>query len=766
MSRLHIYTSLFAIAVVSVPLRAAPPQIAHYTPLGLTPGKTVELTLSGQNLQDPRSLWTTFAARCEFVPATDEIAKKGERLVCQVTIPRDEQIGIGALRVVTGEGVSNPVLIMLDDLASIIEAPDNHTAQQAQSIALPIAVDGQCEQLQEDFFRFHARPGQRVSFEVVAQRLGSKLDPVLRLMKQGGKEISRFDDAQSSGGDARFAHTFDADGDYFLAIGDVRHAGGKDYRYRLRIGSFPLISASYPQGGQSGAVMSFELAERETDHGAKLNVALPASNNTRRLVSFGVPSADGAGSGWFQVEASPESEALEHEPNDSVADATLARFPGVLNGRFDKPGDQDYFKFTLQKGQRLHCVASSRELGSACDVYLSLHKSDGSLLSEARQERQTVLDIDAPEDGEYLLRVEDLLVGGAPKAEHVYRIRLDNAYSGFSLHAEAPQYSALQGGTLVVKVLAKRNGYSGPIELGVEGLDDGIKLEGNTIADAETLLKITLPANIATGEVRNATIVGRAKIGEQTLTVSANEREPLRTIFPNSFSLPTQLENTIAVGVGPAFPPFFDLSVASPELIFPQLVGASSFDVNINRTNAAFKDAVSLGVEGLPTGISAEIAPVDDGSKALRVSLKGPKDFAEGEFPVRIVGTGKLQEQTRTVVLANLKLCVRKPLVVSVAMAGPIAAGGQQQADLQVTRFGTDPQRVRVHVGDGPEGLSAPIFITVPSDANQVKIPFSAAGTAKLGKFENLVVIASTVVAGQNVTVQSRPAPIEIQPPK
>src|SRR6188474_2992507 len=153
MTRLHFYPTIVAFIVASVPLNAAPPQLAHCNPLALTPGKTVEFTLNGQFLQDPRNLWTTFAARCEFVLAADESAKKGERLVCQVTVPRDEQIGIGALRVVTGEGVSNPVLVMLDDLASIVESPDNHTAQQAQSITLPIAVDGQCEQLQEDFFR-------------------------------------------------------------------------------------------------------------------------------------------------------------------------------------------------------------------------------------------------------------------------------------------------------------------------------------------------------------------------------------------------------------------------------------------------------------------------------------------------------------------------------------------------------------------------------------------------------------------------------------
>jgi hypothetical protein len=73
---------------------------------------------------------------------------------------------------------------------------------------------------------------------------------------------------------------------------------------------------------------------------------------------------------------------------------------------------------------------------------------------------------------------------------------------------------------------------------------------------------------------------------------------------------------------------------------------------------------------------------------------------------------------------------------------------------------------VRVQVSDGPEGLSAPIFVTIPGEANQAKVPFTAAATAKPGRFENLVVVASTTVAGQNVTVQSKPAVVEIQPPK
>jgi hypothetical protein len=480
------------------------------------------------------------------------------------------------------------------------------------------------------------------------------------------------------------------------------------------------------------------------------------------LVSFSVTGQENIGSGWFQIEANPGSESLENEPNDSLSEATPVQFPGAINGRLDTLGDRDYFKFIAKKGQRVHCVAKTRELGSAGDLYMSLHKADGSQIAVARQDRQTILNAEIGDDGEYVLQVEDLLVGGSPG--HVYRIDLSETYGGFTLHAEQTQYSAPHGGTFVVKVLAQRRGYNGPIELAVEDLGEGVTLEGNNLEGGETLLKVTLPAGIPQGEMRLARIVGKAKVSDAIVSVSANQREPLMAMFPNALSLPTELESTIAVGVGPPFPAFFDLSVAGATVYFPQLVGASSFDVNINRTNDAFKDPISLVVEGLPAGIQAEIAPVDDGLKEYRVSLKGPADLAEQVAPIRISGSSKFQDQARTVELPDVSLRVTQPLVVSVAMSGPIVAGGGQQADVQLQRFGDNPQPVRLQVSDGPAGLSAPIFVTVPGDANQVKIPLTADAAATPGKFENLVVVASTTVKGQNVSARSKPATVEILP--
>jgi hypothetical protein len=585
----------------------------------------------------------------------------------------------------------------------------------------------------------------------------------LRLLTAEGKELARSDDAEGCGGDSRFTHLFEGEGDYLLAVTDVRHAGGSDYRYRLRIGSFPMVSAVYPAGGRSGEVMSFELTGDDRAASTTVNVGLPEVRNAAQLTSFSVPSDHEKGSGWFQVEVGCRNESLEKEPNDAPADATTAQLSGFLNGRLDKPDDRDCFKFQGHKGQRLHLVALTRELGSSCDLHMSLLKADGSRLAVARQELQTTLDAELPADGEYTVQIENLAIGDS-KPGLVYRVEADGDYPGFALRAEHCEYNAPQGGTFVVKVFAERRGYGGPIELEVEGLGDDIKLEGNVFDGGETLLKITLPRSIAQGELRQAAIVGRAKGAETHFMVRADQREALRGQFANILAFPTALEDQIAIGIGPPFPPFFELGVASPTLYFPQLVGQSTFDVSVTRKNDAFKDAVAITVEGLPKGVTAEAAPVDDGAKAMRITLKGPADLPEGEFPVRIVGTGKFQEQTQSVAVGNLKLQSVKPLVVTIAPLGPITAGGHQQAEIQVQRFGDQPQPVRLQFRDGPAGLSAPIAITLPPDATKTTIPLAAAADAPPGKFDNLVLVASTTVKGQDITVQSQPAGVEILP--
>ncbi|MFO0792328.1 MAG: hypothetical protein U0805_22950 [Pirellulales bacterium] len=53
----------------------------------------------------------------------------------------------------------------------------------------------------------------------------------------------------------------------------------------------------------------------------------------------------------------------------------------------------------------------------------------------------------------------------------------------------------------------------------------------------------------------------------------------------------------------------------------------------------------------------------------------------------------------------------------------------------------------------------------MPAESGAAKVPISTLRDAAPGKFENFVLVATTQVNGQNVSVRSKPAAIEIQPP-
>ena len=58
---------------------------------------------------------------------------------------------------------------------------------------------------------------------------------------------------------------------------------------------------------------------------------------------------------------SNRSERLEVEPNDAAEAAQPVPLDAVVNGRIDKPGDVDCYRFTARAGQRAvsHCGHST-----------------------------------------------------------------------------------------------------------------------------------------------------------------------------------------------------------------------------------------------------------------------------------------------------------------------------------------------------------------------------------------------------------------------
>jgi hypothetical protein len=88
---------------------------------------------------------------------------------------------------------------------------------------------------------------------------------VLRLLDAQGRELAFCDDESGLSGDCRVAHVFAAGGDYFIEVRDINYGGGADYRFRLRVGDFPLVNLPFPAGVKAGSPGTFTFVGPQVD---------------------------------------------------------------------------------------------------------------------------------------------------------------------------------------------------------------------------------------------------------------------------------------------------------------------------------------------------------------------------------------------------------------------------------------------------------------------------------------------------------------------
>lgn len=519
---------------------AQTPSVSRVVPSAIPPGYTVDVVLHGSGLEGPTALWTS-------IPATTEcVESAGDRATYRVTLPPEAQVGIAGLRVATRRGVSNLHLFMVDDLPTVAETAGNTNPGSAQLLAPPIAVDGACDSLGFDYYRLTAKRGQRLSVDVVATRVGSAADPVVRLLDISGRELKWADDTPGAAGDCRFTYTFALDGEYRIELRDVAYEGGPTYRYRLRVGDFPLPAVPFPLGGRRGSAALFSFLGDECDDAPAALVSLPAGP-TR--FGIGTRRAGGAGSGFVGVIVSELDETVEAEPNDSHDSATPLALPAAVSGRFESPGDIDFYKLAARKGERFSFRAATRGAGSPCDVIMQWGRMGHDRIASSKIEASDgTFDVTAPEDGTYWLRVEEISAAGGPAL--AYRIEAERFRPGFSLSVDADKVDAKPGDEIELKVTCARREYSGEIALSLDGVTPA-KLDGAIIpaGKQEAQVKIKLPPDLPAGAIVHFKVVGTATINGESFRTAASTAPALRRMFPRLLYPPAELDGFIALGV-------------------------------------------------------------------------------------------------------------------------------------------------------------------------------------------------------------------------
>jgi hypothetical protein len=192
------------------------------------------------------------------------------------------------------------------------------------------------------------------------------------------------------------------DGEYLVRVHDMTFRGGLPYR--LVISNLPHIEQVYPMAIVPGEKTVLTLLGRNLPagrlsgwktHDEALEQAtwtLPPTASAGRLASFSfarhMPSASANARGtqvWpFQNGLNPITLAfadapitLDREPNDTAETAQPITLPTVICGRFDKPGDADWYRFIAKKGDSFAVDLLCERLELPGDPYVLVFDSKG-----------------------------------------------------------------------------------------------------------------------------------------------------------------------------------------------------------------------------------------------------------------------------------------------------------------------------------------------------------------------------------------------------
>ncbi|MFN0053946.1 MAG: PPC domain-containing protein [Planctomycetales bacterium] len=746
--------------------QAAIPSIGSTAPQGAAPGQTMDVKVRGGNLATPTQLWTSFPA--EVVLPTD-IAGNGTNaaeVTYRLKLPADVAPGVYGMRLATAQGISNLKLFAVDDLPTVVQARPNQALAQAQAITLPAAIDGYVDNLTRDYYKFSVAAGQKVSFEVLGRRLGSPLDSMIRLLDSKGRELAYSDDAPGLGSDSMLSYTFKDAGEYVVELRDIRFQGNGGFLYRLRIGDFPCVTATFPMGLQKGGSASLAFAGPGAQEAQPVSFNLAADLPINWL-NVGAKAPGGKSSGFAVVSVGANPETLEVEPNNEQPQATRVNLGAGINGRFDQPGDVDRYVFTAKAGQRFVFNGISRRQGSPSELRLRLLKGDGAevVASNDALPTEAAIDYTFPADGDYTLVVEDLLGNGG--IEFAYRVAVEPFQERFTLSASTDTINVPAGGLALVTITAVRGSFGGPISLSLLDAPEGVVATPAVIGPGLVTAQMTISCapNVAPGKVYPIRIAGTSQAGAVQFQAVASLVDAQKAAFSGLSTPPQALTQMVALGVNP--PPLFALKTDKPQIVFGKDLSAT-VKVQVVRTGD-FAEEIALAVQppppavGLPGGVTAAVKPIAKGTNEIEIVFSAATAAPLGEFSAVLLGTGKQGNIIVTQPIPALSLSLQAPFTLKPDFAGGnLAKGGTLKVKVVAERNPAYAGPIVLTFQNLPKGVTA-AAATIAPDQKEVEVVLTAAADAAVGKVENVIIQGEGMNGNAKLTNPSSQVPLTVQ---
>ena len=491
---------------------AQEPIIDRLDVANLRPGQKASVVVNGKQLMGASGLWTPIGI---LRPKEGTDLSKDQPVTFEGDVKADAVPGVYPARMVTNHGCSEAGWLVVDDLPSVALAPESQDRAVGQVVTLPCCVEGQLNPVLSRFFRVALTAGQSVSAEVLARRLGSDLDPVLRVTGPDGKEIAYRDDLPGAEGDTQLQFTAAVDGEHRIELRDVRYSGGARHFFHLRMGKMTLASATMPRVTQVGGkvLLIGSTGEIVGEASAQSSADLPA---TFVPVSFRPAEADASTLGAVLVTTSLSQN--EVEPNNGRAEATVvAAESQMLTGSFNTKGDSDWFKVTVAEPTAFLVVTRTRELSSPTDVMLELYNSEGGKVAENDDAgpRDAELTFMLAAAGDYFLKVSEIAGRGGP--EWIYALDVFLGRKAAKVTAPADRINVPRGGSAAMLLAVRRIHYDGPLKIEAVGLPAALTMSPFTIGGKQSAFPVVLTAKDP------AATASDADWGPVTLRITAPE---------------------------------------------------------------------------------------------------------------------------------------------------------------------------------------------------------------------------------------------------
>ena len=334
-----------------------------------------------------------------------------------------------------------------------------------------------------------------MTFEVLARRIGSPLDPIIVLHDARTKRelVDLYaDDTPGLQSDCRLTHTFKEAGEFLVEVRDTTYRGGGDYFYRLRIGDFPGATTAFPVAVERGKSGKIGFAGPGTTDLPAVNVKAPTDPALAAV--YVAPTRSGSVSGWpVPVRLSDNPETTEQEPNNESSKSNKLAIPGGVSARFEKSGDVDHFAVACKKGVKYAAAAMTYELNSPAEVLIRVldAKGGGDRRSNPAQQAARV-EFTPAADGDHTIACEHLNYLAGPN--EIYHLAVQPVMGDFTITLALDRGEAPVGdGTAILATVNRLYGFAGPIELSIAG-DDALSGKatlpsGQTIAFVPLLVK-------------------------------------------------------------------------------------------------------------------------------------------------------------------------------------------------------------------------------------------------------------------------------------